>query len=142
MTTQEILNMNAKTFPAANEIIQGVLRKIKPLSKYEDMEEDIPLELVEKVIHTIVSKYHVRIQWITHESRLNIPEVYWSVSIKTDDTHKWLGSIQAATMYELLAKTAIKLYSLVKKEELVVRDVNEEKLRKERLSKELEKNGE
>lgn len=138
MTTQQILNLNTRKNPEANEIIQKVLRKIKPLSKYEDMEEDIPLELVEKVIHAIVSKYHVRIQWITHESRLSIPEVYWSISVKTDDTHKWLGSIQAATMYELLAKTAIKLYSLVKAEEVTVRDIEEEKNRKERLSKELE----
>lgn len=139
MTTQQILNLNTRKNPEANEIIQKVLRKIKPLSKYEDMEEDIPLELVEKVIHTIVGKYHVGIQWISHESRLSIPEIYWSVSIKSTDAHKWLGSIQGATMYELLAKTAIKLYVLVKNEEVAVRDIDEEKRKKEILSKELEK---
>lgn len=138
MTTQQILNLNTIRNPEANEIIQKVLRKIKPLSKYEDMEEDIPLELVERVIHTIVSKYHVGVQWISHESRLSIPEVYWSISIKTTDTHKWLVSIQAATMYELLAKTAIKLYSLAKSDELTIRDIDEGKRKKENLSKELE----
>lgn len=139
MTTQQILNLNTIKNPEANEIIQKALRKIKPLSKYEDMEEDIPLELVEKVIHTIISKYNVCIQWISHESRLAIPEVYWSVSLKTSDTHKWLGSIQAANMYELLAKVAIKLYVMVKNEELIVKGKDEERLRKERISKELEK---
>jgi len=138
MTTQEIMNLNTRKNPEANEVIQKVLRKIKPLSKYEDIEEDIPLELVEKVIHTIVNKYHMAIQWISHQSRLSVPEVYWSVSIKTDDTHKWLGSIQGATMYELIAKIAIKMYSMVKSGELVVRDIEEDKRRKERLSKELE----
>lgn len=127
MTTQQILNLNTRTNPGAEVTIQKALRKIKPLSKFEGVEENIPLELVEKVIHTIVSKYHVGIQWISHESRLNIPEVYWSVSIKTTDDHKWLGSIQGATMYELLAKTAIKLYVLVKNEELTVRDADEER---------------
>lgn len=140
MTTQQILNLNTRINPEGNEIIQKALRKIKPLSKYEDVKEDIPLELVEKVIHTIVSKYNIGVQWINHESRMMIPEVYWSVSIKTTDNHKWVCSIQGATMYELLAKTAIKMYIMVKNDEVTVKDVDEEKKMREKISKELEVN--
>lgn len=140
MTTQQVLMLDCRE-EESMEIIQKVLHKITPLSKFKG---DVPLEMVEKLIHKMVKKYFVRIQWITHTSipyRLDEDEQWWSISLKQDDTHAWLGSISGYTMYEVLAKTAIKIYAMVKKGELEVRpqswfDEREERAKQYRKEKE------
>lgn len=97
------------------EIIQKVLKKIKPFSKYDES-TDVPLEMVEMLIHKLTNKYFIRIQWINHSS---IPfrgeeEFLWSVSMKRDDTHAWVGNVTGLTLYEMAAKTAIKMFSITK----------------------------
>lgn len=126
-------------------MIQKCLTKIKPLARYEGSEELIPQEMVEKVIFIMETKYHVCIQWLTlHRPSLSDTEgiCRWSCSIKRDDNHEWLGSFEAHTMYELMCKTAIKLYSDVKKHDIPTREVSEEKTIRKKLGGEVgEDNG-
>jgi hypothetical protein len=111
MKTDQILNLDYRK-EETKEIIQKVLRKIKPLSKYSD-EYDIPLEAIEKVIRILSQKYEITPQWMTmslYESAVNI----YSIGVKTTTDHKWLGTVYGMCLYEVFAKLAIKMYSEVK----------------------------
>lgn len=135
MTTEHILLLDCRE-DENKEIIQKALRKIKPLKRYENLEDDVPLEMIEKVINVITSKYCICIQWISHHKQpiiANDSSIWWSCSLKTDNDHKWLGSFYAATMYELLAKCAIKMYSCTVNNSIKKRDPIEEEERKQRL---------
>ena len=111
MKTEQILNLDYRK-EETKEIIQKVLRKIKPLSKHSD-EYDIPLEAIEKVVRILSQKYEIAPQWMTislHESAVNI----YSIGVKTTTDHRWLGTVYGMCLYEVFAKLAIKMYSEVK----------------------------
>lgn len=111
MKTDEILNLDYRK-EESKEIIQRVLRKIKPLSKFSE-ENDVPIEAIEKVIRVMVNKYAITPQWMTisyHEHEFGI----YSISVKTLDTHKWIGNVYGMCLYEVFAKLAIKIYSEIK----------------------------
>ena len=107
MKTEEILNLDYRE-KEEREIIQKVLRKIKPLSKYSDEHNDIPLEAIEKLIRVLYQKYEITPQWMVmslHESTANI----YSIGVKTTTDHKWLGNVYGMCLYEVFAKLEIKM---------------------------------
>lgn len=112
MKTDEILNLDYRK-EETKEIIQKVLRKIKPLSKYSDEYESIPLEAIEKLIRVLYQKYEITPQWMTmslHESAVSV----YSIGVKTTTDHRWLGTVYGMCLYEVFAKLAIKMYSEIK----------------------------
>lgn len=114
MKTEDILNLDCRK-EESREIIQKALKRIKPLSKYSD---EIPLEAIEKLIGVLVKKYAITVQSINlcfiDEKR----SLYYSCGIIENDEHQWLGNCYGITMYELLSKVAIKLYSDIKRLEI------------------------
>ena len=60
MKTEDIINLDCRK-EENKEIIQKVLRKIKPLSRYPDG-CDIPFEAIEKAITVMCKKYCLRIK--------------------------------------------------------------------------------
>ena len=84
MKTEQILNLDYRK-KENKEIIQKVLRKIKPLSKYSD-EVDVPIEAIEKLIHVLVQKYEILPQWMNMTYFEPIISIY-SISIKTTTDH-------------------------------------------------------
>ena len=131
MKTEQILNLDYRK-EESQEIIQKVLRKIKPLSKYSD-ENDIPIEAIEKLIRVLVQKYEIKPQEMMmsyFESTLGI----YSIGIKTTE-HEWLGTVYGMCLYEVFAKLAIKMYSEVKSGRIRVRTATKEEKERERLAK-------
>lgn len=128
MKTEQILNLDYRK-EESQEIIQKVLRKIKPLSKYSE-ENNIPIEAIEKLIRVLVKKYEITPQWMTmsyFESTLGI----YSICVKTTTGHEWLGTVYGMCLYEVFAKLAIKMYSEIKSGNVHVRTMTkEEKQRK------------
>lgn len=114
MKTEDILNLDCRK-EESKEIIQKALKKIKPLSKYSD---EVPLEAIEKLIGVLTKKYSIRIQSINLSFVEENGSLYYSCSIKEDDEHQWLGNCYGITIYELLSKVAIKLYSDIKRLEI------------------------
>lgn len=111
MKTEQILNLDYRK-EENQEIIQKVLRKIKPLSKYSE-EEQVPIESIEKLIQVLCQKYNITPQWMSmsfSEPKLSI----YSIGVKTTTDHKWLGNVYGMCLYEVFAKLAIKMYSEVK----------------------------
>lgn len=119
MKTNDILQLDYRE-EESKKIIQKVLKQIKPLSKYSD--DEIPLDAIEKAIKIMCTKYQVKIRNILQDVWSNKKNGIWRCDIMIDGTiYDSLGVVYGITMYELLAKTAILIYSEIKKERLKVR---------------------
>lgn len=135
MKTEQILNLDYRK-EESQEIIQKVLRKIKPLSKYSD-ESNIPIEAIEKLVRVLVQKYEITPQWMSMSYFEPILGIY-SIGVKTTTDHKWLGTVYGMCLYEVFAKLAIKMYSEVKSGNIPVRTMTKEEKQRERLAKQAE----
>ena len=138
MKTEEILNLDYRK-EESQEIIQKVLRKIKPLSKYSE-EQDIPLEAIEKVIRILSQKYEIVPQWMVmslYESATNV----YSIGVKTSNDHEWLGNVYGMCLYEVFAKLAIKMYSEIKQGNIELRIKTKEENERELLAKKVKQAG-
>lgn len=135
MKTDEILNLDYRK-EENKVIIQKVLRKIKPLSKFSE-ENDIPIEAIEKAIRVMVCKYEITPQWmhITYENPILC---VYSIGVKTSDTHKWLGDVFGMCLYEVFAKLAIKIYSEIKSGNIPVKSLTKEEKQRERIAKKVD----
>jgi len=135
MKTKDILNLDYRK-EESQEIIQKVLRKIKPLSKYSE-EERLPLEAIEKLIRVLCQKYEITPQWMImsfYEPILGI----FSIGVKTTTDHKWLGTVYGMCLYEVFAKLAIKMYSEIKSSSIEIRTITKEERQRERLAKKVD----
>lgn len=132
MKTEQILNLDYRK-EENKEIIQKVLRKIKPLSKYSD-EIDVPIEAIEKLVRVLVQKYEITPQWMTMSYFEPILGLY-SIGVKTTTDNKWLGTVYGMCLYEVFAKLAIKMYSEVKSGNILIRTMTKEEKQRERLAK-------
>ena len=132
MKTEQILNLDYRK-EESQEIIQKVLRKIKPLSKYSD-ESNVPIEAIEKLIRVLVQKYEITPQWMTMSFCEPVLGIY-SIGVKTTTDHKWLGNVYGMCLYEVFAKLAIKMYSDIKSKNIPVRTMTKEEKQRERLAK-------
>ena len=110
MTLDEIMNLSCKDDEGKVKLNKA-LRKIKTFRDYEE----ISLEQLEKFVKKVVYKYDVTLQYITI-SRMDGRLIY-TLSTK-NDKGEWLGTVYAISMYELFAKLSIKLYSMIKNEEV------------------------
>lgn len=119
MTTSEIMNLDFRK-EESQEIIQRVLRKIKPLAKCSD-EETIPLEMLEKVVRVVCLKYSVYVHYITQSVHANDEETIWCATFVCDTNMKDIDKVYGINMYELFAKMSIKLHSLIRSEKLEIR---------------------
>lgn len=135
MKTEQILNLDYRK-EENREIIQRVLRKIKPLSKYSD-ETDIPIEAIEKLIRVLTQKYEIMPQWMNMSYFEPILGIY-SISVKTTINHEWLGTVYGMCLYEVFAKLAIKMYSDVKVKNIPIKTMTKEEKQRERLAKKVD----
>lgn len=113
MTTNQIINLNCKD-KENQKIIQKVLRQIKPLSRYSN-ECDIPFDAIEKAITVMCKKYMMRVSQLTSDVLANDFHIIWKASLTNDTNFSVIDTIYGITLYEVFAKTAIRLYTEVKK---------------------------
>ena len=113
MTTNQIINLNYKK-KENQEIIQKVLRQIKPLSKYSD-EYEIPFSALEKAITVMCKKYQMRIRDFTPDVWSNNEHTIWRATLINETNLETIDMVYGITLYEVLAKSAIRLYAEVKK---------------------------
>lgn len=113
MTTKEVMNLDYRK-EENKEIIQKVLRQIKPLSKYSD-ECEIPFEAIEKAIVVMSKKYSMRVNEFTPDVWSNEDHTIWRAWLINDTNLKTIDMVYGITLYEVFAKTAIRLYAEVKK---------------------------
>ena len=109
MKTEDILNLDYRV-EENRELLTKVLRKIPPLAEYDE----IPLEALEKVIGSISRKYAIMIQYIC-PTYVKGNEPIYCVSLKIIYPYRWLGNVYGCCLYEVMAKTAIRMYAEVRK---------------------------
>lgn len=110
MTMNEILNTNYRK-EEGRQIIQRALRKIKPLSNYQE-DECIPVEMIEKLIWKLSLKYNMRIASIMPDLWASDKGIIWAARVINEENLSDYGkSIYGVSMYEVLAKTALFMYS-------------------------------
>ena len=113
MTTKEIMNLDCRK-EKDREIIQKVLRQIKPLSKYSD-ECNVPLDAIEKAITVMCKKYIVSVKEFSPDMFSNNDYTIWRATLINDKTLKVIENVYGISLYETFAKIAIRLYAEVKK---------------------------
>lgn len=113
MTTNQVINLDYRE-KKNQEIIQKVLRQIKPLSKYSD-EEDIPFSAIEKAITVMCKKYTMRVNQLSPDMWANNEHTIWRAWLVRDTNLSTIDMVYGITLYEVFAKIAIRLYAEVKK---------------------------
>lgn len=112
MTTDQLLQLDCRV--AENcRTIQKALRKMKPFSKV-DMGEDVPLVKIEKMLRLMLSKYQVDITWIfvSHDDE----NMRYTISLRDDGGEGGLSqTVYGITLYEVMCKAAICIWSLAKR---------------------------
>lgn len=113
MTTKEVMNLDCRD-EKSRAIIQKVLKQIKPLSKYSD-ESDIPLDAIEKAISVMCKKYIMNVRELVPDVQGNHEHTIWRATIVNDNNFKVIENVYGITLYETLAKIAIRLFAEVRK---------------------------
>lgn len=103
---------------------QKLLRKIKPFSKI-DMDEDIPLTKLEKLVRMYIVKYNLYIGSISENIVFDNYYSAWVgksvVSEKRGRENVFLNSIEAWSIYEVFVKICILFYWEVENDEEIVK---------------------
>ena len=134
MKTSEILNLK---YDENKETFQKILHKIKP---FENVEGNIPFEMLEKLISKYCRKYTIMPVYITPTYIPDEDNIY-NVTLRNTGTMQDTHFIYAISMYELFAKMSIKIYSMVKNNEVEVQDWDKFKKEKEEKMKKILKGG-
>ena len=113
MSTKQLLNLDCRK-EENQKIIQKVLRQIKPLSRYSD-EENIPFSALEKAITIMCKKYCMRIAELTPDVLANDKHIIWKAKLINETNSKTIDNVYGVSFYEVLDKSAIRLYAEVKK---------------------------
>lgn len=106
----KILNLDCRE-DKDNETLQKHLKKMKPFMKYKDI-EDVPFYKVEKLINVLSKKYNMRVRDISPDIWSNDKEVIWHVTLINDGNLHVCGIVYGLSLYEVLAKVAIYMYSI------------------------------
>lgn len=112
MTTNQVLQLDCRT-EENKKVIQKVLKLIKPLSKYSD-EDEVPFWAIEKAITVMSKKYNMRVREFTPDVWANKNETIWKATI-VNETDLTTTQVYGITLYEVFAKVAIQMYSMVRK---------------------------
>ena len=109
MTTNQILQLDCRE-ERNIKIIQKVLKKIGPLSKYSG-EEQVPFEKVEKLVTVLSKRYNIRVKDFIPDVWSNDNESIWMATIVDDNTLQTIKLVFGLSVYEVFAKAAICMYS-------------------------------
>lgn len=118
MKTEEILNIDCRK-EGGKEKINSFLWKIKPVTKLKIPKGCmLSIEDIEKVLHGICTHYDYIVQQIAPYYEDGKQFVFFKGEImkKRNKINEWCGTVYGKTMWELLAKSLIKIYSEIKKE--------------------------
>lgn len=117
MKTDDLLNLDCTKVSNLKKL-NKFLYNVKPVAKQmgNDKTKQIPLSVLESVLHGICLKYKYSHQGISAYYEKN-KFVFYTVSIlKKRDTSMWIGNIYGKTLWETVAKIIIKIYADIMQE--------------------------
>lgn len=110
MTTNEILQLDCRK-EENKQIIQKVLKKIGPLSKYSE-EEQVPFEKVEKLVVVLSKKYNMYVRELMSDAWSNSNDIIWEATVIGGTKPVTIRPVCGLSLYEVFAKIAICMYSI------------------------------
>ena len=120
MRVRDILQLDCRE-EESKEVIQKMLKKIKPFSKYEN--EDVEISKIEKFIGVATKKYDLYVRDIMFASIVtDNNEILYNLHLYRESDLQIICEIYGCELYELMAKTAIYIYALIKNEKVRKRD--------------------
>lgn len=123
MKTEDILNIDCRK-TENRKTVNRFLWKVKPCAKMLEKkgytkEEIAPIEVLEQVLHGLMIHYSYTTQGFTPYYENGEKFVFFQSSvIKVDEerTRHWCGTVYGVTIWEVMAKTIIKIYAEIMKE--------------------------
>lgn len=118
MKTDDILNLDC-TVAENRTKLNKFLCKIKPIKRMMGEEiGEVPIEVLEAVLHGLCIKYKYRTQGINTyiEDETDRFVFYQQNVLKIRETRDWIGVAYGKTLWEVVAKTIIKIYADILKE--------------------------
>ena len=115
MKTKDVLQLDCRQCKN-QKVIQRVLRQIKPLSKFTEV-EDIPLSAIEKAIQVMDRKYGIGIKELEPDTSSNKEGTIWRATLQCQSDFKVLDTAYGLSLYEALAKSAIRIYAEVRRKQ-------------------------
>lgn len=120
MKTEDILNIDCRKEENKN-VLNKFLWKVKPVVKILEKNnytktEIAPIELLEQCLHGIMQHYSYCMQGIETYSESGKFEFYTVSILKIRETREWIGNVYGKTLWEVVAKTIIKIYADILKE--------------------------
>lgn len=112
MKTKEILDLDCR-FKENEEIIQQVLRQIKPLSKCKG--NKVPIEKLEKCIKVLCVKYQIFPRQISPDVFAAHEDIIWKFEAVDIIDLNTILVCYGRNLYEVLAKATIGLYAMTRK---------------------------
>lgn len=112
MKTKEILDLDCR-LKENEEIIQQVLRQIKPLSKCKG--DKVPIEKLEKCIKVLCTKYHIFPRQISPDTFAAHEDIIWKFEAVDILDLNVVLICYGRNLYEVLAKATIGIYAMTRK---------------------------
>ena len=111
MKVKEILNLDYSN-PQNKDIMQKKMRGIKPFRDIP-VNEEIPIEMLEKYVGLVQRKYALQIDYICP---VYVPEEnnLYSATIRNTASNEYYTYIYGKTIYEVFVKISILYYALTK----------------------------
>lgn len=119
MKVSEILELDYR-YKENREEIQKKLKSMKGFDKYSD--EDVPMNKIERFVGTACRKYDVYVRDISFACIKTNKENLYTVHIFKESDLTMIGIVYGCELYELMAKTAIYIYAMIKSEKVGKRD--------------------
>lgn len=120
MKTEDVLNLNCEE-EKNKQLLNKFIWKIKPCAKLFEKNhytetEIIPIELLEQALHKIMEKFDYKSQGIEMYMENGKFIFYTNSIVKKRDIVEWIGNTYGKTLWEVIAKTIIKIYADIKGE--------------------------
>jgi len=108
ITIEKLVVLDVR-IPGNKELLLSALSKTKWLDKYS--QDEITLEILEKLYLKVKNKYSVSIGYIQDAG-----DNSWVFMIKNTETHSWINTVYAISLFEGMAKSILTLYGYLVKE--------------------------
>lgn len=117
MKTDDVLNLDC-TSEENKKKLNKFLYNVKPIAKQmgSDKTKQVSIKVLEQTLHGICIKYKYSLQHIMPYYEENKFKFYIASVMNIKETRTWIGNVYGITIWEVLAKTIIKVYSEILKE--------------------------
>lgn len=115
MNLKDVMKADFRT-KKGKDLVNDALIEIAPLSKYSSLKR-VPLEKIERLLFKCQERYDVKLTLIYISGSANYESFVYSGGI-SDLKGNMIDTVHGIEIYELFAKSAIRIWSMIKNKEV------------------------